>query len=137
MIVALDAEAVNALAGRDSPAKRRVRRALEAAARTRSDVVVPTVVLAELYRGAGRSQFVDALLSRHEHAIETRDTDRPLARFVGAILHGAGAGSEHIVDAHVVAVAVEAGGGVALTGDPDDLARLAASYRSVLVEALT
>jgi predicted nucleic acid-binding protein len=136
MIVALDSEALNALAGRDSPAKRKVRRALEAAVRTKSDVVVPTLVLAELYRGTGRSQLVDALLARHEHAIATRDTDRTLARFVGAILHGAGAGSEHIVDAHVIAIAAEAGGGVALTADTDDLTQLAAPYRSVLVEAI-
>jgi predicted nucleic acid-binding protein len=136
VIVALDSEALNALAGRDSPAKRKVRRALEAAVRTKSDVVVPTLVLAELYRGTGRSQLIDALLARHEHAIATRDTDRALARFVGAILHGAGGGSEHIVDAHVIAVAVEAGGGVALTADTDDLTQLAAPYRSVLVEAI-
>ena len=136
MIVALDSEAINVLAGRDSPAKRKVRRALEAAVRTRSEVVVPALVLAELYRGFGRSQLVDSLLARHENAIGTRDTDRPLARFVGAVLHGADAGSEQIVDAHVVAVAVEAGGGVVLTADTDDLARLAGPYRSVLVEPI-
>lgn len=137
MIVALDAEAVTALAGPDSARKRRVRHALEAAVRTRSDVVVPTLVLAELYRGTGRSALVDALLARHEQAIATRDTDRALARFVGAILHGAGAGSEDIVDAHVVAVTAEAGGGIVVTADADDLARLAAPYRSVLIEPLT
>jgi predicted nucleic acid-binding protein len=136
VIVALDSEAVVALAGRDTPAKRRVRRALEAAIRTRSDVVVPTLVLAELYRGVARSQLVDAVLARSEPAIVARDTDRVLARFVGAILQAAGDGSEHIVDAHVVAIAVEAGGGMALTGDPDDLGRLAAPYGSVLVEPL-
>jgi predicted nucleic acid-binding protein len=134
MMVALDSEAVNALAGRDTPARRKVRQALEAAVRTRSDVVVPTIVLAELYRGAGRSQLVDALLARHELAIATRDTDRALARFVGSILHGAGAGSEHVVDAHVIATLVEAGGGIALTADKDDLTQLAGPYRSVLVE---
>ena len=48
-----DAEAIVALAGPQSPGKRRVRRALEGAARTRSDIVVPTLVLAELYRGPG------------------------------------------------------------------------------------
>lgn len=136
MIVALDSEAVSALAGPDTPRKRRVRRALEAAARTKRDVVVPTLLMAELYRGVGRSQLVDALLSRQEHAIVLRDTDRGLARFVGAVLHGAELGSAEIVDAHVVAVAVEAGGGIALTGDEDDLTRLAAPYRSVLVEPL-
>jgi predicted nucleic acid-binding protein len=136
MIVALDCEAVNVLAGRDSPTKRRVRGALRSVNRRRYDVVVPTLVLAELYRGRGRTQLVDAFLARHEDWIQTRDTDRHLARFVGAILHTAGAGSEHIVDAHVVAVVAEGGGGVVLTADADDLTRLAAPYRSVMVEAL-
>lgn len=136
MIVALDSEALTALVGPDSGAKRRVRRAMEAAARTGHNVVVPTLVLAELYRGAGRSQLVDALLARHEEAITCRDTDRNLARFVGAVLHTAGVGSEYIVDAHVVAIATEAGGGMLLTSDADDLSRLAAPYRSILVEPL-
>jgi predicted nucleic acid-binding protein len=136
MIVSLDAEAVSALAGPDGARKRRVRRALEAAARTKSDVIVPALVLAELYRGVGRMQLVDALLARHERSLGVRDTDRVLARLVGAVLNGAGLGSTHIVDAHVVAVAVEAGGGVALTADEADLMRLAAPYRSVLVEPL-
>jgi predicted nucleic acid-binding protein len=136
VIVALDAEAVSAIAGPDGPRKRKVRQALEAAARTKRDVIVPTLVLAELYRGFGRSQLIDALLARHEHAIGVRDTDRDLARFVGAVLHGADLGSAHIVDAHVVAAVVEAGGGIALTGDEADLSRLAAPYRSVLVQPL-
>jgi hypothetical protein len=59
-----------------------------------------------------------------------------LARFVGAVLSVAGAGSEDLADAHVVAVATEDGGGVVLTGDPADMARLAAPYRTVVVEAL-
>jgi predicted nucleic acid-binding protein len=136
VIVALDAEAVSVLAGPDGPRRRKVRQVLEAAARTGRDVVVPTLVLAELYRGVGRSQLVDALLARNEQAVDLRDTDRGLARFVGAVLDGAGLGSAHIVDAHVIATVVEAGGGVALTGDEADLGRLAAPYRSVLVEGL-
>lgn len=136
MIVALDTQALEALAGPDSDAKRRVRRALEAAVRTRHDVVVPTLVLTELYRGAGRSRSIDSLLARHEGAIVCRDTDRALARFAGAVLHTAGAGSEDIVDAHVVAVAAMAGGGVLLTGDADDMTRLASPYRSILVQPL-
>jgi predicted nucleic acid-binding protein len=110
---------------------------MEAAARTGQDVVVPTLVLAELYRGSGRSHFVDSLLARHEEAIGCRDTDRSLARFVGAVLHAAGVGSDYIVDAHVVAIAAEAGGGVLLTSEADDLSRLAAPYRSILVQPLT
>ena len=41
-----------------------------------------------------------------------------------------------IVDAHVVAVAVEAGGGILVTGDPDDLERLSAPYANIVVEAV-
>jgi predicted nucleic acid-binding protein len=136
MIVALDNEALSALAGRDSSAKRQVRRALEAAARSGRDVVVPTLVLAESYRGVARSKEIDALLSRHRPAIGTRDTDRTLARFVGAVLHAAEAGSADIVDAHVVAVTAEAGGGLVMTGDPADLERLAAPYRTTVIEAI-
>jgi hypothetical protein len=39
-------------------------------------------------------------------------------------------------DAHPVAVAVEVGGGVVQTADPDDLGRLAAPYRTVVIEPL-
>ena len=46
------------------------------------------------------------------------------------------AGSALMVDAHVVAVAVEAGGGVVVTGDHDDLERLSASYRHLAVERI-
>ena len=65
-----------------------------------------------------------------------RDTDRTLARIVGGILASASAGSEDLADAHVVALAVEKGGGLVLTGDPDDLQRLAAAYRDVVVEPI-
>lgn len=107
-----------------------------AAFRLQRDVVVPTVILAELYRGAGRNQLVDALLSREEESLVLRDTDRVLARLVGGVLAAAGAGSEDLADAHVVATAVESGGGVILTGDPKDLARLADPFRTVVVESL-
>ena len=65
-----------------------------------------------------------------------RDTDRTLARLIGALLTGAGASSALFADAHPVAVAVEAGGGVVQTADPDDLGRLAAPYRTVVIEPL-
>jgi hypothetical protein len=43
------------------------------------------------------------------------NTDRPLARLVGGVLTGAKADSRHLADAHVVAAAVETGGGVVVT----------------------
>ena len=130
--VVLDNAALAALADNRSPAKETVRAAMAAAVRLRRDVVVPAVVLAELYRGRGHNQVVDACLSR-ETGLAVRDTDKSFARLVGGVLAGAGRSSEDIVDAHVVAAAVEAGGGVCLTGDVADLEALAAPYANVVV----
>jgi hypothetical protein len=112
-----------------------VRAVLRAAARLHREVVVPSVILAEFYRGPRHNPVVDACLSR-ETGIRVRDTDRSLARIVGGVLAAARAGSEHLADAHVIAVAVELGGGLALTVDAEDLNRLAASYRNVMVIGL-
>lgn len=71
-----------------------------------------------------------------EALVQVRDTDRPLARIVGGVLAAAQAGSEHLADAHVIAAAVELGGGLALTVDVEDLSRLAASYGNVTVVGL-
>ncbi len=128
----LDAEALSALARERGPRFREVRAALEAARRLHRDVTAPAVILAELYRGPGQNQMVDACLSR-ETGIEVRDTDRGFARFVGAVLAAAAAGSEDLADAHTVAAAVEAGGGAVLTGDETDVSRLAAPYPNVVV----
>lgn len=136
MRLVLDQRAIDALAGPDGPAKRRVRNALTAAASLHREVVTPTVVLAELYQGGGRNQFIDSLLAREEGAVLLRDTDRSFARLVGGVLVASAAHSEHIVDAHVVAAAVEVGGGVVLTGDPNDLVRLADPFRTIVVEKL-
>jgi hypothetical protein len=106
--VVLDAEAVSAVARRKSKRDLEVRAAMHAAHRLGRDVIVPTVILAELYRRRGHNQLIDAALSR-ETGMRTRDTDRTLARLVGGVLSAARAGSEHLADAHVVAVAVEDG----------------------------
>ena len=136
MIVALDSEAFDALAGPASVRKQRVRRILRRSQLLERRVVVPALVLAELYRGRGHNQLVDACLARESRSLDARDTDRTLARIVGGVLAGAGARSTMIVDAHVVAVAVEAGGGVVVTGDRDDLQRLSAPYPHIVVEAV-
>lgn len=130
--VVLDNAALAALAAEPSPAKSVVRAAMTAAVRLRREVVVPAVVLAEMYRGRHHNQVVDSCLSR-ETGLTVRDTDRPLARLVGGILSTAGVGSAGMVDAHVVAAAVESGGGVCLTSDLDDLSALSAPYANVQV----
>jgi predicted nucleic acid-binding protein len=134
--VVLDAEALSALAGRRSARQQEVRGALAAAVRLHREVIVPAVVLAELYRGPGRSTLLDACFAR-ETGLLIRNTDRSFARLVGGVLAGARAGSERMVDAHVVAAAVEAGGGIVLTTDAEDIKRLAAPYRNVHVIDIT
>ena len=130
--IVLDNAALAALAGEATAAKEIVRAAITAAVRRRREVVVPAVVLAEMYRGRHHNQVVDACLSR-ETGLTVRDTDRALARLVGGILTAADRGSEDMVDAHVVGAAAESGGGVCLTGDPDDLEALAAPYPNVQI----
>ena len=133
--IVLDAEPLSILARPRSRAHDEVRVALGAARRLNRDVIVPAVILAELYRGPGQNQMVDACLSR-ETGVLVRDTDRALARLVGGVLSGADTGSGSLADAHTVAAAVETGGGVVLTTDPTDIRRLAASYSNVQVETL-
>ncbi len=131
----LDAEALSVLARQKGPRFHEVRAAIEAARRLRRDIVTPAVILAELYRGAGHNQVVDACLSR-ESFIDVRDTDRELARYVGGVLRAARADSTLMADAHCVAVAVEAGGGVIVTVDDKDLARLASGYPNIQVVSI-
>ena len=132
LALVLDAEALSALGAARGRRFAEVRAALEAARRLNRNVIAPAVILAELYRGPGRNQLVDVCLSRNSW-IEVRETDRPFAKYVGAVLGAARADSSDMADAHVVAAAVEAGGGVVLTGDESDLRRLAASYPNVQV----
>jgi predicted nucleic acid-binding protein len=132
MILVLDSDAVDTLAAQ-SPRLQRVKAAMRAAVESGADVVVPTVVLAELYRSSSHNAAVNSMLSREQADLQLRDTDRTLASFVGGILASASAGSEDMVDAHCVAAVVERGRGVILTGDPDDLTRLAAAYPTVMV----
>ncbi len=90
---------------------------------------------AELFRRPGHNQVVDSCLSR-ESGIDVRDTDRSLARLVGGVLGAARSGSADLADAHTIAVAIEAGGGVVITGDEADLVRLAAPYPNVHVAVI-
>lgn len=130
--IALDSAAVDALASEPDTSGEPVRAALRAAQRLGRPVTIPSVVLAELYRGQRRDARIDAFLNR-EQGIELRDTDRSFSRLVGGLLAGAELGSEAIVDAHVVAAALELGGGVCFTSDAADLERIAAPYRNVTV----
>lgn len=127
----LDAAGLEALA---SPRPPDMLRALLGEAHRRGrEVIAPTLVCAEVARGRSRTRAVEAAVARHDRARGERpvlrliDTDFDLARQVGAILEATGTGSDRVVDAHVVAVCVPVGGGLVVTGDSDDIARLAAA----------
>jgi predicted nucleic acid-binding protein len=133
--VVLDAEAVQALMDPHHGANFRLRSTLRAAEKLGRTVVIPTVILAELYRGKARTQALDSFLARKSSDFDLRDTDRELAKLVGGLLHAAGMGSEHLADAHVAAVAAEEGG-VIVTGDVVDLERLVAALPHVTVASI-
>jgi predicted nucleic acid-binding protein len=137
----LDSAGLDALAAPSPPTGFRafLREALD---RDR-DVLVPAVVCAEVCRGQERTRRVEAAVARHRPTrgqrppITVVDTDFALARQVGAVLHGARTGSAGIVDAHVVAVCARVGGGLVITSDPDDIARLAAAAPSARIVTRT
>ena len=133
----LDAAGLDGLCQREPPS---LLRALLAEAHQRGrEILVPTIVCAELARGSGRTRALEAAIRRHEPSRGQRspfrliDTDFDLARQVGAILHAAACGSERIVDAHVVASCVRPGGGLVVTSDPDDILELADAVPAVRV----
>ena len=126
---------MSALGGPKTKRKAEVRAAMVAAVRLSREVVVPAVVLAELFRGPRFNAAVDSCLAR-ESAIDVAVTDRQMAKMVGGILGAADASSNDLADAHCVAVAVQAGGGVVLTGDDTDLRRLSAGYSNVVVSKI-
>lgn len=127
----LDAAALGALAAPRPPAT--LRALLAEAHRRGREVITPTLVCAEVARGRTRTRALEAAVARHDRdrgerpALRLVDTDFALARQVGAILEATGSGSERIVDAHVVAVCVPAGGGLVVTRDASDIAALAAA----------
>ena len=137
MPVVLDAEGLDALCDPRPP--ERFRALLHEAWVRERDVLVPAVVCAEACRGVARTRRVEAAVGRHGEPRGQRPplsvvvTDLTFARQVGAVLHGAGADSCDMVDAHVVAACAVHGGGLVVTADGDDIERLAQAVPSARV----
>jgi predicted nucleic acid-binding protein len=132
--VVLDSEALSRLASGHGSALEEVRLVLTIAAKRAWPVRVPSVVLAELYRSQAAVASVDAALSRF--GIRPLTTGQRVARHAGRMLGRDGLDSCHLADAIVVATAIRAGGGVIPTGDPDDIAALAADEPNIKVRPL-
>lgn len=123
----LDSGVVIALSRGEQRARAYLARALEMGAL----VEIPVVVVAETVRGGPRDAPVHRVLKAVGWIPEAREVHGRIAgRLLGA------ARSSHTVDALVVAHAVDGGGARVLTGDPDDLVRLAAPHPEVSILSL-
>lgn len=96
--------------------------------------VIPTPVLAEAATGTPDDSPANQAIRR----VGTTPTDESVARRAGALRHaarrGAGRRAPSAIDAIVAAHATEAGAGVVITTDPDDLRRLLADHPRIGVE---
>ena len=137
----LDAAGLDGLSSATPPAQ--LRALLTEAHRRQREVLAPTLLCTEVARGRGRTRALEAALARHDAnrrerpAVRLVDTDFALARQVGTILEAAGASTEMVVDAHVVALCVPAGGGLVVTTDPDDIDELAAAVPAARIRTVT
>lgn len=123
----LDSGAVIALARREPKAMAFLARAFEADA----SVEIPVAVVAETVRGGPRDAPVNRVVNMIGSIAEAREIH---GRIAGRLLGEAR--STATIDALVVAQAVAGGGGMILTGDREDLARLAASHPEVWIQPL-
>jgi len=132
----LDSEAVNALAhaGQRGVLAERARAILTVAHQNAALVRIPSVVLAEVCRGARYDSAINHLLV--SRGIGVSDITRSIAQQAGHLLARAKLTSEHAIDAFVVATALQFASVVIATGDPRDIRRLAAPFRAVHVFAL-
>jgi predicted nucleic acid-binding protein len=97
----------------------------------RASVEIPVVVVAETVRGGPRDAPVNWILKQIGHVPDTQEIH---GRIAGQLLGAAR--SAATIDALVVAQAVAGGGAQILTGDREDLERLAASHPEVWIEPL-
>lgn len=123
----LDSGAVIALARGDQRARAFLARALE----QMTAVEIPVVVVAETVRGGPWDAPVHRVLKAVGSIPDLREVH---GRIAGQLLGEAR--TAHTVDALVVAHAVEVGGAQILTGDREDLERLAAAHPEVWIQPL-
>jgi predicted nucleic acid-binding protein len=123
----LDSGAVIALSRNDL----RARATLAAAREVGVEVSIPSVVIAETVRGSANDAPVNRVITS---VGEVTAADEDTGRVAGALLGAAR--STSTIDALVVASVIELGGGVVLTGDPDDLEPLAEGHPEVVITAL-
>lgn len=121
----LDSGAVSAWAAGDQ----RVRQLVQRAARERTLIVVPAVVIAETTRGSQR----DAMVNRIIKSVDVvTAVDEVVAREAGRLLAAASM-TNATIDALVVATAARREPTIIATSDPKDITALSANYAHVRV----
>ena len=130
--VVLDAAAFDVL---DGPHGKWLHWLLDQAGRRGGNTWCAAVTLAEVCRGAARTRHVEGVLrrGRDRPRIKVVPTDEGLAKIVGAILHDTSSGSEHLADAHVVALCAALRETLVITSDAGELRRLAATVPSARI----
>lgn len=126
----LDSEALSAIAYGPGHRRDRVRALIGEMRRRELPVGTVAAVLAEVVRGRQRDAGVFAGLRRER--VEVYPVDTRAGVRAGQLLGATRSGSEHAVDAFVVAVADLAGGAVIATVDTRDMDRLAAHTANVV-----
>ncbi|MGH9091021.1 MAG: hypothetical protein ACRDZR_06535 [Acidimicrobiales bacterium] len=130
----LDSEAISCIAHGPPERRDRVRALIVQMRRRELPVATVAAVLAEVVRGRPRDAAVFSGLRRER--VEVHPVDTRVGVRGGQLLGGAGLGSDHAVDAFVVAAADLSGGAVVATVDEDDLQRLAEHATAVRVERI-
>ena len=128
MTATLDSSALTKMAAHDRATMARVQRLFE---RDLWPPIVPTAVLVESLTGTGPR---DARVNRLLRTCNVVDLDSVIARYAAALRTRARAGSA--VDAVVVATADTEASGVVITGDRDDISRLADHAHNVSIMAI-
>lgn len=134
--VILDTRALEVFANPrvEKRASQLVRDLIGLAKRQGTPVLVPMNVLTEAYQGTPADALIDRVLG---------DDARPImlglamARRTAYLKHRDKLDSCYTVDASVVATSIRMGGGIVITGDPDDLKALAREHSNVKVYGLS
>jgi predicted nucleic acid-binding protein len=127
----LDSEAISAIAHGPDSRRDRVRALVAEMRRRELPIGTVAAVLAEVISGRPRDGGVFAGLRRER--VEVYPVDSRVGIRAGRLLGSAGMGSDHAVDAFIVAVADLAGGALVATVDVADLRLLVANASNVSV----
>lgn len=126
----LDCEALSQLATGNSRRQAPLLAELKALIRGDGELATSSAVLAELLRGRHDAAIWSTIKRLH---ITTVPVDDQIATQAGHLLAKAQMNSEHAIDAFVVATAATRTPALVLTGDENDLRRLAAACHGVAV----